>query len=69
MKAAGFLLLVTGWMLVLSALVLLPGGGAGAGNAATGVARAGFLCAGLAVEVLGLVLVLRSHLMPRKERS
>jgi len=58
MKAAGFLLLLTGWMLVLSALILLPGGGA----------RAGFLAAGLGVEALGLVLVVRSHLMPRKER-
>jgi len=69
MKTAGFLLLVTGWMLVLSALILLSGGGAGAGNSASGVARAAFLTAGLGVEILGLVLVGRSHLMPRKERS
>ncbi len=58
MKAAGFTLLLTGWMLVLSALILLPGGGA----------RGAFLLAGLGVELLGLVLVFRAHLIPRKER-
>lgn len=67
MKAAGFLLLVTGWMLVLSALILLPGGGAG--NPGSGMAQAAFVTAGVGVEILGLVLVMRSHLMPRKERS
>jgi len=58
MKAAGFTLLLAGWMLVLSAIVLLPGEGA----------RAAFLLAGLGVEGLGLVLAFRSHLLPRRER-
>jgi small-conductance mechanosensitive channel len=56
MKAAGFSLLIAGWMLVLSAIVLLPGGGA----------RWAFLLAGMGVEALGLGLTFRSHLLPRK---
>jgi hypothetical protein len=31
-------------------------------------ARGGFVLAGLAVETLGLVLVVRSHIAPRPER-
>ena len=56
MKAAGFLLLLAGWALVLSAIVLLSAPGP----------RAGFLVAGIAVEILGLVLAARSHLTPRR---
>jgi hypothetical protein len=52
MKAAGFLLLLAGWALALAAVALLPSGGA----------RNGFLVAGLGVEMLGLVLTVRSHL-------
>ncbi len=59
MKAAGFSLLLAGWMLVLSALILLPGGGA----------RGAFLAAGIGVEILGLVLAFRAHLLPRRERG
>jgi len=59
MRATGFLLLIAGWMLVDLALILLPGG----------AARAAFLAAGLAVQVLGLALAVRSQLLPRKERS
>jgi hypothetical protein len=51
MKIAGFLLLLAGWLLVLSALLLLPAGGA----------RSAFVLAGMAVEALALVLVFRSH--------
>ncbi|HTA41411.1 MAG TPA: hypothetical protein VK789_03120 [Bryobacteraceae bacterium] len=58
MKIAGFLLLVAGWLLVLSALVLLRGSGP----------RSGFVLAGLAVEILGLALVFRSHLIPKEVR-
>jgi len=59
MKAAGFLLLLSGWLLVLSALVLLG----------AGTARGAFLAAGFGVELLGLALALRSHLMPRTDRG
>ena len=46
MKIAGFLLLLAGWLLMLSALALLAAGGP----------RGTFLFAGLAVVILGLVL-------------
>jgi hypothetical protein len=52
MKAVGFLLLVAGWFLALAALEML--------GAAT--PRALFVLAGLAIEVLGLVLVFRANL-------
>ena len=54
MKIAGFSSLLAGWLLVLAALVLLP----------AGMARGGFIAAGLAVEALGLVLAVRSHMTP-----
>ena len=58
MKLAGFLLLLAGWGIVLAALELL----------ASEAPRAGFVLAGVGVEALGLVLVIRSHLVPRRER-
>ena len=58
MKFLGFLLLVAGWFLVLASIVLLGKPGA----------RGAFVVAGIAVEVLGLVLVFRSHLIPREEK-
>lgn len=51
MRIAGMLLLVAGWALVVSAVVLLR----------TMAPRAAFMAAGLGVEVLGLVLVFRWH--------
>ena len=57
MKIAGFLLLLAGWLLMLSALALLARGGP----------RGAFLFAGLAVVVLGLVLFTRSHLTPKDD--
>lgn len=56
MKLGGFLLLLSGWGIVVAALALLHGG-----------AVSGFILAGLGVEVLGLVLVLRAHLLQTKE--
>lgn len=61
MKLAGFLLLLSGWGIVLSALVLL------AQSQAT--ARTGFVLAGMSVEALGLVLVVRWHLPRRGHRG
>jgi hypothetical protein len=52
MKLAGFLLLPAGWVIVLSAIALLP----------PGFARGAFLLAGLGVEALGLGLVVRAHM-------
>jgi hypothetical protein len=53
MKLMGFLLLVAGWSLVVSAIALLP----------STTARAGFVLAGVAVELGGLALVVHAHLV------
>ncbi len=53
MKLLGFLLLLAGWAITLTAIALLPAAGA----------RAGFVLAGIAVEILGFVLVVRAHLL------
>jgi len=52
MKPAGFLLLLSGWVIVLTAIALLPPGPAGAA----------FIAAGLGVEALGMGLVVRAHM-------
>ena len=57
MKIAGFLLLLAGWALVLSALALLT----------QAVPRDVFVAAGVAVEALGLILSVRAHLTPASE--
>ena len=59
MKLAGFLLLLAGWAIVLAAVVLL----------ASTPQRAGFVLAGIGVEVLGLVLAIRSHLVLSRDRG
>lgn len=51
MKLIGCLLLLSGWFLVLAALVMLP--------ALT--QRAVFIAAGMAIETLGLVLLTRAY--------
>jgi len=53
MKLAGLLLLVAGWGIVISAVALLP----------SPMARAGFVLAGMVVELLGLNLMVYSHLV------
>jgi len=55
MKILGFLLLVAGWALSVSALALLSTMGA----------RATFIAAAIGVEVVGLVLVIRAHPQPK----
>jgi len=59
MKAVGLLLLPAGWFLVLAAIVLFP----------SPALRGAFVVTGVAVEVLGLALTFRSHLIPREEKS
>jgi hypothetical protein len=59
MKVAGFLLLLAGWVLVLAATALLGAAGP----------RGAFLAAGMGVELLGFVLVARSHLTLKKENE
>ena len=58
MKFVGFLLLVTGWLLVLAAIVLLD----------ASLSRAVFVLAGIGVEALGLSFVIRSHLILREDK-
>ena len=57
MKLAGFLLLGTGWAIALAAVVLLR----------TAPERSVFVLAGVGVEVLGLILVVRAHQPPKGE--
>ncbi|HEY4361566.1 MAG TPA: hypothetical protein VGN17_11370 [Bryobacteraceae bacterium] len=59
MKLAGFLLLLSGWMIALTTIVLLPQAGS----------RAAFLLAGVAVEIVGLVLVFRGHTQPAHHQA
>lgn len=59
MKALGLVMLLAGWFLVLSAVVLFQ----------APPPRAGFVLIGLAVEALGLVLIFRSHLIPREDKG
>lgn len=59
MKLVGFLLLLAGWAIVLSALALL----------ARAAPRTGFVLAGTGVETLGLIMAARSHLVVRGERG
>lgn len=56
MRVLGFLMLLAGWFLVPAAVVLFAGP----------PMRALFVLAGVAVEVLGLILVFRSHLVRRE---
>jgi hypothetical protein len=58
MKVTGFLLLLSGWIIVLAALALLP----------SGPSEVSFVLLALGVEVLGLTLVFRAHLIPGRER-
>jgi len=59
MKLAGLLMLVSGWLLIVATVILLG----------AAPLRGAFIAAGVAVEVLGLVLVVRSHLALRGEHG
>ena len=59
MKIAGFFLLLSGWFLVLAALVLLK----------PGVSLNIFVLAAVAVQMVGLILVARSHPTVRGDRG
>ncbi len=54
MKIAGVLLLVAGWTIVLAAVALF--------KPAAAAARTTFICAGMLVEAIGLVCLVRSNL-------
>ena len=57
MKLAGCLLLISGWLIVLVALVLLP----------EFAMRAAFVTAGIAVEIVGLGLIARGQVTEQKQ--
>ena len=59
MKLAAFLLLAAGWGIVVAALFLLP----------SSASRMSFVLAGIAVQILGLVLAIRSHRILDLERG
>jgi hypothetical protein len=58
MKLLGFLLLLAGWGIVVAALAMLHG-----------TAVSIFIPAGVAVEILGFVLVARAHLPITEDRA
>jgi hypothetical protein len=58
MKFAGILLLLAGWAIVLTAVIILT----------AGAARAVFIVAGLAVQFMGLALLIRSHSLLRGQQ-
>jgi hypothetical protein len=57
MKLAGLFLLVAGWAIVVGAVALLPSAGG----------RVGFVLAGMVVELFGLALTVRAHLVLQME--
>jgi hypothetical protein len=58
MKIGGFLLLLSGWGIVISALALLHGG-----------ALSAFVVAGTITEILGLGMVAKTHLPAREDNG
>ena len=58
MKLIGFMLLASGWAIVVAALAMLQG-----------TAIPIFVVAGVAVEILGFILAARAHLPAREERG
>jgi hypothetical protein len=58
MKLTGFVLLLGGWIIVLAAIALLP----------SSTSQVSFVLVALGVEVLGLTLVFRAHLIPGRDR-
>ena len=59
MKLAGFLLLLSGWVIVVAAVILLIRVNA----------RTIFVLAGVAVETIGLAMVIRSNLLALREKK
>jgi hypothetical protein len=57
LKFAGCLLLISGWMIVLATLVLLP----------SFALRAAFIASGIAVEILGLGLIARGQVNEERQ--
>ena len=59
MKVLSLMLLLAGWFLVLASIVLL----------ASPLSRTGFIFTAIAVEILGLIFLFRSHAIPREGKG
>jgi hypothetical protein len=59
MKLAGLLMLVAGWILIVATIALLG----------AAPLRGPFIAGGIAVELLGLGLLIRSHLVLRGDHG
>ena len=59
MKLPGFLLLLAGWAIVVTAVILLI----------PASARAIFVLAGVGVEIMGLALVIRANPLAGREKE
>jgi hypothetical protein len=57
MRLVGFFLLLAGWAIVLAALAVIG----------SGVPLTAFILSGTGVEILGLALVIRSHLIRHED--
>lgn len=57
MRLLGFFLQIAGWIIVLAAIALLQA-----------AAQEAFALAGLGIELAGVTLVVRSHLIPHGEK-
>jgi len=58
MRLLGFFLQIAGWIIVLAAIALLQA-----------APQTAFALAGFCVQLLGVTLVVRSHLIPHGERE
>jgi hypothetical protein len=58
MRLLGFFLQVAGWIIVMAAIALLQA-----------APQTAFALAGFCVELLGVTLVVRSHLIPHGEKE
>lgn len=59
MKLIGCLLLISGWLIVLAALVMLQ----------TLVQRAAFIAAGFGTEILGLILLANAYTVQQRRQK
>ena len=59
MKLAGLFTLLSGWVIVVAAVILLR----------SASACGAFVLAGIGVEVLGLTVLVRAHSAPRREQE
>jgi hypothetical protein len=59
MRLAGFLLMPAGWIIVVAAVILLP----------AAASRNIFVLAGIGIEMLGLIIALRSHAVLRGDEG